>query len=108
MLAADAQMNADGKDLPSSAFICASAAKNLGTVPLKTAATDDRRLQPTHLPYPALMRYLPLLPAIAAWLFITSAAAGEPAIADRGTYLAALTQAMAVDWPKNRSLTIVC
>lgn len=35
-------------------------------------------------------------------------AADTPAIAERATYLADLSQALDVKWPKNRALTIVC
>jgi lysophospholipase L1-like esterase len=36
------------------------------------------------------------------------AAADAPAIAERATYLAGLAEAMGVQWPKNRAITIVC
>lgn len=36
------------------------------------------------------------------------AAAAEPGTAERTTYLAGLSQAMQVLWPKNRAITIVC
>ena len=48
-------------------------------------------------------------PLILIGLLLASLAAGEPpASAERATYLADLSQAMGVQWPKNRAITIVC
>jgi acyl-CoA thioesterase-1 len=47
--------------------------------------------------------FLPLI------LLVSVLDAGDPpAIAERTTYLADLAQAMTVQWPKNRAITIVC
>lgn len=43
-----------------------------------------------------------------ALLLVPLAAGESPAIAQRATYLADLSQAMDVQWPKNRAITIVC
>ena len=41
-------------------------------------------------------------------LTATLRAADAPALADRATYVADLGQAMAVAWPKNHMITLVC
>jgi lysophospholipase L1-like esterase len=49
-----------------------------------------------------------ILPLLAACLIAVATAAAEEGVADRATYLAGLSAAMAVEWPKNRCINLVC